>query len=158
SPITGRIGLRSVDPGNIVHATDATGLATITQLQPIAVTFNLAQDFIPQVMKKINAGQKLEVDAYDRDLKNKIATGTLATVDNQVDPNTGTVRFKAIFPNTDNALFPNQFVNARLLVDVKRGTVLVPVSAVQHGPQTTFVYVVKPDNTVEIRNVVVGPI
>ena len=158
SPINGRIGLRQIDPGNIVHTTDTNGLAVITQLQPIAVIFNIPQDDIPRVMKKLHAGQHLRVDAYDRELKNKIATGSLLTIDNQVDATTGTVRFKASFPNEDNALFPNQFVNARLLIDVKRGTILLPAAAIQRGPQGTFVFVVKPDNTVETRDVMVGPI
>jgi len=158
SPINGRIGLRQVDPGNIVHATDQNGLAIITQLQPIAVIFSIPQDSIKPVMKKLHAGQQLRVDAYDRDLKNKIATGSLATIDNQVDLNTGTVRFKAVFANEDNALFPNQFVNARLLLDVKRNTVLVPAGAVQRGPKGTFVYVVNSDDTVDTRDVSVGPI
>ena len=158
SPITGRIGLRGIDPGNIVHATDTNGLAIVTQLQPIAVIFNIAEDNVPAVMKKLRAGRRLIVEAYDRDLKNKIATGTLLTIDNQADVNTGTVRFKAIFQNDDNALFANQFVNARLLVDVKHGAILIPAGAIQHGPQATFVFVVKKDSTVEMRNVAVGPI
>src|SRR5437016_195653 len=158
SPIRGRIGLRLVDPGNIVHASDQNGLAVITQLQPITVIFNIAEDNIPQVMKKLQARQRLLVDAWDRDFKKKIATGALLTIDNAVDVNTGTVRFKAVFPNRDNAMFPNQFVNARLLIDTRRNTVLIPAGAVQRGPQATFVFVVKPDNTVEMRNVVLGPI
>jgi len=156
SPITGRIGLRQVDPGNIVHASDQNGLAVITQLQPISVTFNISEDSIPAVMKKLRAGVTIPVDAYDRDLKNRLATGTLLTIDNQVDVTTGTVRFKAIFPNDDDALFPNQFVNARLLLDTKRRVVLIPAGAIQRGPQTTFVYVVQPDSTVEVRNITVG--
>jgi multidrug efflux system membrane fusion protein len=158
SPIGGRIGLRSVDPGNIVHASDQNGIAVITQLQPITVIFNIAEDYIPQVMKKLKTGQRLLVDGWDRDFKLKLATGTLMTIDNEVDVNTGTVRFKAVFPNRDSSLFPNQFVNARLLIDVKRNAVLIPAGAIQRGPQTSFVFVVKPDNTVEMRNVVVGPI
>jgi multidrug efflux system membrane fusion protein len=158
SPITGRIGLRNVDPGNIVHAADQNGLAVITQLQPITIVFNIAEDYIPQVMKKLKTGQHLAVEAWDRDFKTKIASGTLMTLDNQVDPNTGTVRFKAMFPNRDNVLFPNQFVNARMLIDVKRNAVLIPAGAVQRGPQNPFVFVVKPDSTVEMRNVAVGPI
>jgi multidrug efflux system membrane fusion protein len=158
SPINGRIGLRQVDPGNIVHAADQTGLAVITQLQPIAVIFSIPQDNVPQVMKQLRAGRRLLVEAWDRDLKNKISTGTLLTIDNQADVTTGTVRFKATFANDDNALFPNQFVNARLLVDVKRGAVLVPVAAIQRGPETTFVFVVNKDDTVEARNVVAGTI
>jgi multidrug efflux system membrane fusion protein len=157
SPLTGRIGLRLVDQGNMVHATDTNGLVVITQLQPIAVVFNLAQDQLPQVMKKVRAGMHLRVDAYDRDLKQRLAQGTLLTVDNQIDTSSGTVRFKAIFPNSDNALFPNQFVNARLLVDTKRATVLAPVAALQRSPQGVYVYVLKSDNTVEERGVEVGP-
>src|SRR5262245_33669301 len=158
SPINGRIGLRQVDPGNIVHAADQNGLAVITQLQPIAVIFNIPQDNVPQVMKRLRAGRRLLVEAWDRDLKNKISTGSLLTIDNQADVATGTVRFKATFANDDNALFPNQFVNASLLVDVKRGAVLVPVAAIQRGPETTFVFVVNKDDTVETRNVVAGTI
>ena len=158
SPINGRIGLRQVDPGNMVHAVDQTGLAVITQLQPIAVIFSIPQDNVSQVMKQLRAGRRLLVEAWDRDLKNKISTGSLLTIDNQADVTTGTVRFKATFANDDNALFPNQFVNARLLVDVKRGAVLVPVAAIQRGPETTFVFVVNKDDTVETRNVVAGTI
>jgi len=158
SPINGRIGLRQVDPGNIVHAADQNGLAIITQLQPIAVIFSIPQDNVPQVMKKLRAGRRLLVEAWDRDLRNKISTGSLLTIDNQADVTTGTVRFKATFANDDNALFPNQFVNARLLVDVKRGAVLVPATAIQRGPETTFVFVVDKDDTVQTRNVVTGTI
>ena len=158
SPINGRIGLRQVDPGNIIHAADQNGLAVITQLQPIAVIFSIPQDNVPQVMKKLRAGRRMVVEAWDRDLKNKISSGSLLTIDNQADVTTGTVRFKATFANDDNALFPNQFVNARLLVDVKRGAVLVPVTAIQRGPETTFVFVVDEDDTVQTRNVVTGTI
>ncbi len=158
SPLTGRIGLRLVDRGNIVHATDANGLATVTQLQPIAVIFNLAQDFLPEVMKRYRAGQTLLVEAWDRDLRKKLATGKLLTVDNTIDMATGTARFKAEFPNDDDALFPNQFVNARLLVDTRHGMVIVPSAAVQHSPTSAFVYVVGPDSTVEMRTVVPGPV
>jgi membrane fusion protein, multidrug efflux system len=158
SPLTGRIGLRTVDQGNIVHATDPNGLATIAQLQPIAVVFNLAQDYLPQVMSKLRAGQSLVVEAYDRDLKKKIAAGRLLTVDNTIDPGTGTAKFKAEFPNDDSSLFPNQFVNARLLVDTRHGVVMVPAAAIQHSPESSFVYVVKSDQTVEMRNVAPGPV
>jgi multidrug efflux system membrane fusion protein len=158
SPLTGRIGLRTVDQGNIVHATDPNGLATITQFQPIAVVFNLAQDYLPQVMGKLRAGQSLVVEAYDRDLKKKLAVGKLLTVDNAIDPSTGTAKFKAEFPNDDGSLFPNQFVNARLLVDTRHGVAMVPAAAIQHSPQSSFVYVVKGDQTVEMRNVVPGPV
>jgi multidrug efflux system membrane fusion protein len=158
SPITGRIGLRQVDPGNIVHASDQNGLAVITQLQPISVIFTIPQDNIAPVMKQLAVGRRLRVDAYDRELENKISTGSLLTIDNQVDVTTGTVRFKAVFDNNDNALFPNQFVNARLLVDMKRRVVLVPAAAIQRGPEGTFVFVVNQENTVETRNVAVGTI
>jgi len=158
APITGRIGLRLVDPGNVVRANDPNnGLAVITQLQPIAVLFNIPEDDLPQMLKKMRSGQQLTVEAYDRNLKNKLAAGTLLTIDNQIDPNTGTIKCKAVFPNEDNALFPNQFVNARLLVDTKKDASIVPSAAVQRSPQGTFVYVVKDDSTVEMRNIVVGP-
>jgi multidrug efflux system membrane fusion protein len=158
APITGRIGLRLVDLGNMVRANDPNnGLAVIMQLQPIAVLFNLPEDNLPQLLKKMRTGQPLTVEAYDRNLKQKLATGTLLTIDNQIDPNTGTVKCKAVFPNEDNSLFPNQFVNARALVDTKKDASIVPTAAVQRSPQGTFVYVVKDDSTVEMRNVVVGP-
>jgi multidrug efflux system membrane fusion protein len=157
APISGRIGLRLVDEGNMVQANDPNGLAVITQLQPITVLFSIPQDDLPRVLNKTQSGQKLVVEAYNRDLKQKLATGTLLTIDNQIDSNTGTVRCKAVFPNQDNALFPNQFVNARLLVDTRQGAVIVPTAAIQRSPQSTFVYVVKDDGTVESRNVVVGP-
>jgi membrane fusion protein, multidrug efflux system len=156
APLTGRIGLRLVDGGNMVHASDATGLAVITQLQPIAVIFNIPEDSLPQVTRKMASGDQLGVVAFDRDLKTKLATGTLATIDNQIDPTTGTVRFKAVFENTDLSLFPNQFVNARLLLDTKHGATIIPTAAIQRSPQSTFVYVVNPDNTVEVRNITVG--
>jgi membrane fusion protein, multidrug efflux system len=157
APISGRIGLRLVDEGNMVQANDANGLAVITQLQPITVLFSIPQDDLPSVLKKMQSGQKLVVEAYNRDLKQKLATGTLLTLDNQIDPNTGTVRCKAVFPNDDNALFPNQFVNARLLVDTKQSAVIVPAAAIQRSPQSTFVYVVKDDSAVESRTVTLGP-
>src|SRR5206468_4737296 len=156
SPITGRVGLRLVDPGNIVHASDATGLVLITQLQPITVVFTIPEDSLPPVMNKLKTGEPLPVEAYDREGKRRLATGSLLTVDNQIDPTTGTVRLKAVFANDNNELFPNQFVNARLLLDVKQGATLIPTVAVQRGPQGTFVYVVKGDQTVEVRPVTVG--
>ncbi|MGD0298472.1 MAG: MdtA/MuxA family multidrug efflux RND transporter periplasmic adaptor subunit [Bryobacteraceae bacterium] len=154
SPLSGRIGLRMVDQGNMVHAADVNGLAAITQLQPIAVIFNIAEDHLPAVTQKMRAGAKLPVEAWDRDMKKKLATGILLTIDNQVDQTTGTVRFKASFPNEDDTLFPNQFVNARLLLDTKRNVVIVPAAAVQRSPDSMYVYVVKSDNTVEVRNIV----
>jgi membrane fusion protein, multidrug efflux system len=158
SPITGRIGLRQIDPGNIVHASDQTGLAVITQLQPITVIFNISQDSLPPVLRKLHAGVRMPVDAFNRDFKTQIARGVLETVDNLVDVTTGTVRFKAAFSNADNSLFPNQFVNARLRLDTRHNVILVPAGAIQHGPQTTFVFLVKPDSTVETRDVKVGPV
>ena len=158
SPLTGRIGLRLIDQGNMVRANDPNnGLAVITQLQPIAVLFNIPEDQLPQVLKKMAAGQSLVVEAYNRDFTQKLATGKLLTVDNQIDPNTGTVRCKAVFSNEDALLFPNQFVNARLLLEMKHATVLTPTAAIQRSPQGTFVYVVQDDSTVEPRKVVVGP-
>jgi multidrug efflux system membrane fusion protein len=156
SPITGRIGLRLVDAGNIVHASDTTGLVVITQLQPITVIFTIAEDSLPPVMNKLKTGGTLLVEAYDREGKRHLATGSLLTVDNQIDSTTGTVRLKAVFPNDNNELFPNQFVNARLLLDLKRGTTLIPTVAIQRGPQGAFVYVVKDDQTVEVRPVTVS--
>jgi membrane fusion protein, multidrug efflux system len=157
APISGRLGLRLVDEGNMVRSTDQTGLAVIMQLQPIAVLFNIPEDDLPSVLKKMQAEQQLVVEAYNRDLKKKLATGKLLTIDNQIDANTGTIRCKAIFSNEDNTLFPNQFVNARLLVETKQDATIVPASAVQRSVQSTFVYVVKDDSTVEVRNVVLGP-
>lgn len=156
APIGGRIGLRLVDTGNIVRAGDATGLVVITQLQPITVLFTIPEDNIPVVMKKLQSGDKPPVDAYDRAQKTKLASGTLLTVDNQIDPTTGTVRLKAQFANTDYSLFPNQFVNTRMLVDVRRGVVVIPTAGVQRGTQGTFTYVVNADSTVSMRLIAVG--
>ena len=156
SPLTGRVGLRQVDPGNIIHASDTNGLVVITQLEPIAVIFPLPEDSLPQVLGKMKGSGHLTVETYDREQKQKLATGVLLTVDNQIDPNTGTVRFKAVFPNAHNELFPNQFVNARLLAEVKREAVVVPASAIQRGPQGAFVYVVKADQSATVRPVTVG--
>jgi len=154
SPLTGRIGLRLVDRGNIVHATDVGGLAVVTQLQPIAVVFNIAEDSLPAVSAKLSTSPQLTVVAFDRELKRKLGTGTLLTLDNQIDQTSGTVRFKAQFENADLSLFPNQFVNARLLIDTKRQTLIVPAAAIQHSPTSAFVYRVKKDNSVEVDNVV----
>jgi len=153
APISGRVGLRLIDPGNIVHATDVGGLVVITQLQPIAVLFSLPQDELPQVSAKLRAGVQLSVDAFDRDDTQKIATGKLLTIDNQIDPTTGTYKLKSVFNNSDNALFPNQFVNVHLLVDTKHNLVIMPAAAIQRGPQGTYVYAVGSDNTVKIRTV-----
>lgn len=153
SPLSGRVGLRLVDPGNIIHATDATGLAVITQLQPIAVLFSIPEDDLPRLQNAFKTIGQLPVDAYDRELKHKLATGTLLTTDNQIDQATGTIRLKAAFQNLDNSLFPNQFVNTKLLVNTIRNTTLIPASALQRSQQGSFVYVVKPDHTVEMRSV-----
>lgn len=156
APISGRIGLRLVDPGNIVHASDQNGLIVITQLQPIAVLFTLPEDALSSVLERIRSGQILRADAYNRDRTKKLASGSLLTVDNAIDPNTGTMRLKAVFENRENTLFPNQFVNVRLLLELKRGQVIVPSSTIQRGPQGTYVYVIKQDHTAELRTVEVG--
>src|SRR5271168_2692867 len=156
APISGRVGLRLVDIGNIVHATDTTGLLVITQLQPISVIFTLPQDQLQQVLVKIRGGGVLPVQAFDRDDTTKIADGKLATIDNQIDPTTGTYKLKAIFSNDNNVLFPNQFVNVHMLVDTKKNVVVVPTAAIQRGPQGTYVYVVSGGDTVNIRMVTVA--
>jgi multidrug efflux system membrane fusion protein len=157
APVSGRIGLRLVDSGNIVRANDPTGLAVIAQLQPIAIVFTIPQDEIIRVQRALAESGRLPVEAYNRDFRTRLATGALLAIDNQVDPATGTVRLKAVFPNEDGALFPNQFVNARLLVETLVGATVVPAAAVQHGPDKDFVYVVQPDSTVMLRPVQTGP-
>lgn len=156
APISGRVGLRLVDAGNIIHASDANGIVIITQLQPIAVLFSIPQDQLPDVLRKLHQGAKLSTEAYDRNLTKKLADGTLETVDNQIDQTTGTSRLKAVFPNSDLALFPNQFVNIKLWLDTKRGAIIIPAVAIQRGPTGTFVYVVQDDDTVALRQVKVG--
>jgi membrane fusion protein, multidrug efflux system len=156
APIGGRIGLRQVDPGNIVRAADTNGLAVITQLQPITVIFTIPQDNLPAVLKRVQSGERLPVEAYDRDQKTRLASGTLLTVDNQIDTTTGTVRLKAEFANDDAVLFPNQFVNIRLLVDTLQGVTTVPTAAILRGAQGIFVYVVNSDQTVTVRSVKLG--
>jgi membrane fusion protein, multidrug efflux system len=156
APISGRVGLRLVDAGNMVHATDTNGLLVITQLQPISVLFSLPQDQLPIVYKKLRAGQQLTVEAFDRDNSSKIASGKLLTIDNQIDPTTGTYKLKAVFSNEDNALFPNQFVNTHLLVNTLNDTVLVPTTAVLRGSQGIYVFSVSSDGTVKIRPVTIA--
>src|SRR6202140_1667328 len=156
APISGRIGLRLVDSGNIVHATDANGLLVITQLQPIAVIFSLPQDQLPQVATKLQKGEQLVVEAYDRDDTSKIESGKLLTIDNQIDTSTGTYKLKAVFNNDRNILFPNQFVNVHLLADIKKNLVIVPSSAIQRGPQGTYVYVVQNGDTAKIQPVTIA--
>ena len=153
APITGRIGLRLVDPGNIVHASDANGMLVITQLQPISVLFTIPEDSLPAVMKKLRDGVKLPVEAWNRDNSQKIASGTLLTMDNQIDNTTGTSKLKAIFDNTNFELFPNQFVNIRLLLETLSNQTVVPTVAVQTGQQGQFVYVVDDRQIAHLRNV-----
>ncbi|MDE2010293.1 MAG: MdtA/MuxA family multidrug efflux RND transporter periplasmic adaptor subunit [Candidatus Omnitrophica bacterium] len=157
APVSGRIGLRLEDAGNIVGQSDTTGLAVITRLQPITVVFSIPEDSLPQVLGPYRRGQKLIAEAWDRADAVKIATGYLLAVDSAIDPATGTVKLKAIFDNKDGALFPNQFVNIHLLVSVDKGAVIIPVAAIQQGPDGNFVFVVKPDNTVTVRPVTEGP-
>jgi multidrug efflux system membrane fusion protein len=156
APITGVVGLRLVDPGNIVHASDANGMVVITQLQPISVLFTIPEDNLPQVTQKLRAGAHLPVDAYNRDNSKKLASGMLVTLDNQIDSSTGTSKLKAVFDNQDNALFPQQFVNIRLLVDTLANQLVVPNVAVQNGQQGTFVYVVDEDSKVHLKTVQAG--
>jgi len=156
APVSGRLGLRLVDAGNMVHATDPGGLVTITQIRPIAVVFSVPEDDLPMLMPRMRNGDPPEVEAYDRDGSRRIASGTVLTVDNQIDPTTGMVKVKAQFPNEDDALFPQQFVNARLLLDTKRGVTLVPGVAVRRGTKGAYVYVVGPKQTVQARPVRVG--
>jgi multidrug efflux system membrane fusion protein len=157
APIGGRIGLRLVDPGNIVRATDSNGLAVITQLEPITVIFSIPEDSLPRVLAILKSGRQLPVIALNRDQSKKIAVGALLTIDNQIDPTTGTVRLKAVFRNSNHELFPNQFVNARLLLQVKRETTVVPASALQRSARGAYVYVVTPELTAKVRPVKNGP-
>jgi multidrug efflux system membrane fusion protein len=156
APITGRVGLRLVDPGNIVHATDTNGLVVITQIQPISVIFTVAEDDLPVVLRKLAAGQHLTAEAWDRGNTTKIGAGTLATVDNQIDPTTGSLRLRANFDNSANLLFPNQFVNVRLLVEEKYGVTLAPNAVIQRTSSTTYVYMVQADHTVTVRQITQG--
>ncbi len=156
APVSGRIGLRLVDQGNYVTLGDATGICVITQMQPMSVVFTIAEDFLPQVRKRLRDGATLQTTALDRAQKNELATGKVSTHDNQIDLTTGTVKLRAIFDNADEALFPNQFVNVRLLADTVKDAIVVPVAAIQRGQPGTFVYRVKPDDTVEIRVVETG--
>jgi membrane fusion protein, multidrug efflux system len=156
APIEGRVGLRLVDPGNIVTSGATTALVVITQLQPITVIFSVAEDYLPQIQKQLRNGQKMPVDVFARDQTTKLATGFLLTLDNVIDQTTGTLKLKAIFQNQDTELFPNQFVNARLLVDTQRGVTLVPTAAIQRNAQGAFVYVIGSDNTATLHTVTVG--
>lgn len=157
APIPGRVGLRQVDPGNFVHSSDANGLLVITQLHPIAATFTITEDSLPSVMQAEHAQKKpLEVDVFSRDNQTKLASGNLTTINNLVDPTTGTVKLKAVFDNHDEVLWPNQFVNARLLLNVQKNALVIPAAAIQRGTQGTFVFVVGQDNTAQIKQVNIG--
>jgi multidrug efflux system membrane fusion protein len=155
APFTGRVGLRQVDPGNIVHAADTNPMLILTQLQPIAVIFTLPEDQLPTVSQHMK-NSTLLVEAYSRDNQTKLATGKLQTIDNEIDPTTGTAKLKAVFDNKDNALWPNQFVNANLLLETRKSSTVLPTAAILHGPQGAFVYLVKADKTVEARTVTVS--
>lgn len=156
APITGLVGLRLVDPGNIVQASDSSGMLVITQMDPISVIFTVAEDQLPSILDETRVGQMLEVDAWDRDMKKKLSQGTLTTIDNQIDQTTGTVRMRATFDNKNSYLFPNQFVNAEVLVEEKRGVLLLPSAAIQRNSATTFVYLVQPDSMVVVQNIQIG--
>jgi len=157
SPVTGRVGLRQVDPGNYVQTSDPNGIVVVTQLQPISVIFTLPEDNLPEVMKRVRAGASLPVTAYDRTATTELAKGRLDTVDNQIDTTTGTVKLRAMFDNDQDILFPNQFVNVKLLVNTLHDAEIVPTSAIQRGAPGTFVYVVKPEQTVRVQKVKLGP-
>lgn len=156
APVSGQVGLRQVDPGNMVHASDTTGLLVVNQLAPITVVFTLPEDQLPKVLEKLRAGQKLRVDAYDRAQTRKLAEGELASLDNQIDTTTGTVKLKASFANAKNELYPNQFVNAKLLLEVQKNAIVVPAAAVQRGQQGAYLYVVTQDGVAHTRGVSVG--
>lgn len=157
APISGRVGLRQVGPGNIVRASDANGIVVITQLQPISVVFPIPEDALPRVMKRLRSGDRIPVDAYDRAQKEKLGKGRLLAADNQIDTATGTIKLKAEFSNADGALFANQFVNVRMPVETRPKATLVPTAAIQRGAAGTFVYVVKNDRTVAVTPVKIGP-
>lgn len=156
SPITGIVGLRLVDPGNIVQTSDTNGMLVVNQIQPISVIFTISEDQLPPILQKMHAGQNLPVDAWDRENTHKLASGTLSTLDNAIDQTTGTLKLRAIFNNLNRTLFPNQFVNARLLQQEKTGVTLLASAAVQRNTNNTYVYLIKPDHTVTIRNIQIG--
>jgi multidrug efflux system membrane fusion protein len=157
APITGRVGLRLVDIGNLIHPSDANGIAVITQLRPISVLFAIPQDALPQVLKRFKSNEPMAVEAYDRDGRALLATGRLVTIDNQIDPSTGTVKLRAEFPNTDEMLFPNQFVNVQLIADQIQGATVVPTAAIQRSATATYVYLVADQKTASVRLVETGP-
>jgi multidrug efflux system membrane fusion protein len=157
SPVTGRIGLRLVDPGNYIQTSNSTGIAVVAQMQPITVIFPIPEDNLPEVLAEINGGASLQVFAYDRANIKQLATGKVAAIDSQIDTTTGTVKVRAQFDNTDNALFPNQFVNAQLLVKTLQNVITVPTAAIQRGAPGTYVYVINADETVSVRPITIGP-
>jgi multidrug efflux system membrane fusion protein len=157
APVAGRVGLRLVDAGNMVRASDANGIVVITETQPINLVFAIPAESISRVLERLHAGETLAVEAFDRDGKTLLATGKLLTADNQIDVATGTVKLKAEFPNSDNALFPNQFVNVRLHVETRHEAILMPIAAVQRGTKGAFVYAVTPEKTVAVRPITLGP-
>jgi multidrug efflux system membrane fusion protein len=157
APFTGRLGLRLVDKGNIIQASDVDGLVVLTQIQPITVVFTLPENDLPAVMKRLRAGETLPIEAFDRSGNTRLSQGKLVAVDNQIDTTTGTIRLKAQFANKDHALFPNQFVNVRMTVDTLRAVTIIPGSAIQRGTPGTFAYVVKEDETVTVRPLKLGP-
>jgi membrane fusion protein, multidrug efflux system len=156
SPINGRVGLRLVDPGNIVQANSTSGLVVITQLDPISVIFTVGEDQLPPILQRMRGGEELVVEAWDRELKNKLADGKLETIDNQIDPTTGTLKLRAVFANPENKLFPSQFVNARLLVQQKQNVTLLPNNAIQRNSQGTYVWTVDENRTVSVHPIAVG--
>jgi multidrug efflux system membrane fusion protein len=156
TPISGRVGLRLIDPGNIILASLTNGIAVVTQLQPITVIFSVAEDYLPQIQHQLQLGNQLTVEALDRAQETNLASGVVLALDNQIDTGTGTIRIKAVFTNEDNALFPNQFVNAKLLIDTLHNQTLIPSAVVQRNGQAAFVFVVKPDSTVEMRTITLG--
>jgi multidrug efflux system membrane fusion protein len=156
APISGRVGLRQVDPGNMVHASDSNGLVTIAQVRPMTVIYPVPEDNVPRIVKRSQSGEEVAVDAYDRGGRTKLATGRLLTFDNQIDTTTGTVKLKAEFPNQDGLLFPNQFVNVRMVVETRADATLVPTAAIQRGAPGTFVFLVRQDQTVSVTPVKVG--
>jgi multidrug efflux system membrane fusion protein len=157
APISGQVGLRQIDPGNMVHAADATGLVTVAQMDPISVLFSLPQDQLPQVQKRLSGHRAVPLEAYDRGGSTRLATGQLASLDNQIDTTTGSIKLRGRFDNRSRTLYPNQFVNIRVLMDTRAGAIVMPTAALQRGAQGTFVYVLKPDRSVSVRTVTAGP-
>lgn len=156
APIDGRVGLRQVDPGNMIHSSDTTGIVAITQLQPITALFSIPEDNLPLVVQRMKAVDAVAVDAYDRAQKIKLASGVVLTTDNQIDTTTGSIKLRALFKNEDSSLFPNQFVNIRMLVDVQKAATVIPQSALQHGKIGDYVYSVNSDDTVRLKTVKAG--